>query len=144
MQEADSGPAPRAHTAIGNDSVRDHTLVTATKHYDHCGHIGARCIPCHARIRYIDGSDCGIYVILNIRPDHVLRALDYTRTLMQQRTGRFAVREHSHASHDRLHRVRVDDALLHARNKKSRLTTTEVVIEIDKERKQTRLTGIRW
>jgi hypothetical protein len=47
---------------------------------------------------------------------------------MQQRTSRLAMRKHRHAAHDRLDRVRVDNALFDTGDEERRLATAKVVI----------------
>src|SRR5690242_16158653 len=81
--------------------------------------------------RCICQSDSRFYIILNICPDHVLRALDYARTLVQQCTRRFAVREYRDTAHDRLDWVRVDNTLFHTRDEEGGLAAAEVIVQVD-------------
>ena len=74
-----------------------------------------------------------IDIILNIRPNNVFSALYHTRTLMQQRALRLAMRKHGHTAHDRLNRVSVNNAFFNTRNEEGRLPAFELIIEVDEE-----------
>lgn len=91
---------------------------------------------------WIDGSDARVYIVLDVRPDHVLCALHHARPLVQQRARRLAMGKHCDTSHDRLDRVRVDYALLDAWDEEGRLAAAKVVVEVDEKCEQTRLLGI--
>lgn len=85
----------------------------------------------------------GINIILHIRPDDILgRGLFLTAhpgALMQQAPFGLAVREHGHAALDRLHWVRVEDALARRGQEEGRLARRELVVEVDQEREEGRL-----
>jgi hypothetical protein len=61
---------------------------------------------------------------------------------MQQRTLSLSVREHGDTPHDRLDGVRVDDAFLDAGDEECSLTALEVVVKVDEESEERRLTRI--
>lgn len=92
--------------------------------------------------RCICQSDSRFYIILDICPDYVLRALDYASTLVQQCIRRFAVREYRDTAHDWLDRVRIDNTLLHTWDEEGSLAATEVVVQVDQECEQTRLPSV--
>jgi hypothetical protein len=83
-----------------------------------------------------------IDIVLNIRPDNILRTLYHTRALMQQCALCLTVWEHRHTAHDRLDRVRVDDAFLDAGDEEGRLATLELIIKVDEEGEKRGLSGI--
>jgi hypothetical protein len=85
--------------------------------------IGSTYLPLH----------CSINIILNIRPDDVLRALYHASPFMQQRTLRLSMRKHSYTTHDRLDWIRIDDTFLDTRDEEGRLAAFKVVVEIDEE-----------
>jgi hypothetical protein len=90
----------------------------------------------------IVGSGGSIYIILNIRPNNILRTLHHSSTLMQQRTCRLAMREYGYAAHDGLNRICVDDAFLDTGDEKRRLAAFELFVEVNKECEQRGLASI--
>ena len=58
---------------------------------------------------------------------------------MEQSALRLTVWKNGYTAHDRLDRVRVNDALLHAGDEEGRLATSEVVVEVDEECEEGRL-----
>lgn len=116
-------------------SCDDITMIRE-EHWRNAGCKGMRhwCVYC---------SGGWVDVVLDIRPDYVLCALDDSGALMQQRASRLTVREHRHAAHDRLDGIRVDDAVLHTRDEERCLAAAEIVVQVDEEGEQTRLAGIR-
>jgi hypothetical protein len=55
---------------------------------------------------------------------------------MQQRALRLAVRKHCDTAHDGLDGIRINNALLDARNEEGRFAALEVVVEVDQEREK--------
>ena len=55
---------------------------------------------------------------------------------MQQRTRRLSMRKNRHTTHDGLDRIRVDNTLFDTRDKEGRLTTFELIVQVDEEREQ--------
>jgi hypothetical protein len=107
-------------------AAQEHHKSRACRHK--CGLLGL-----FAR-RWIEGSDGGVYIVLDICPDDVLGSFDHAGTLVQQRACCFAMWKHCHAAHDGLDGVRVNNALLHTGNEECRLAAAEVVVQINKER----------
>lgn len=94
--------------------------------------------PCHTH--YSRGQKTkllppGINIILHVSPDDILgRGLLFTAhpgALVQQAPLGLAVREHGHAALNRLHRVRVEDALARRGQEEGRLPSGELVVEVD-------------
>lgn len=116
-------------TAVANTDINDYMAPKHGKQVQVATRRAGLIHDCH--------SDGGIYIVLDIRANHVLGTLDHPCALVQQRTRRLAMREHSHTSHDRLDRIRVDNALLDTWDEECRLSSTEVVVEVDEECEQT-------
>ena len=62
---------------------------------------------------------------------------------MQQSALGLAVREDCHTPHNRLDRVRIDNALLDTGDEKRRLAAFEVVVEVDEEGEEGGLASVR-
>lgn len=85
---------------------------------------------------------CGVDVVLDIRPNHIFRSLNDTCALMQKRTLRLTMRKDSYTTHDRLDRICVDDTFLHTWDEECGFAASEVVVQVDKESEERRLTRI--
>lgn len=103
-------------------------------------------VPCHTH--YSRGQKTkllppGINIILHVRPDDILgRGLlltAHTRALVQEAPLGLAMREHGHAALDRLHGIRVEDALARRGQEEGRLARRELVVEVDQEGEEGRL-----
>ena len=63
---------------------------------------------------------------------------------MKQRSLRLAVWKYRDTAHDRLYRVSINDTLLDARDEEGRLTTLELVVQVDEEGEERGLARIGW
>jgi hypothetical protein len=61
---------------------------------------------------------------------------------MQQRALRLTMRKHSHATHDGLNWIRIDDAFLDARDKEGRLAAFEIIVQVDEESEEGGLASV--